>query len=113
MIVPTALTVTLRRAPIQFQPTYRIDNIPLEGVHEMRDLGVVIGIKFNFSSHLLQNVSQANRVLGVPTRSFQTGVRAWSKINHRTLITTYFANVQSILECLQLRDLSGGGQIPH
>ena len=56
------LTVTLRRAPVQ--TTYNINNIPLEGVHEMRDLGVVIDSKLNFASHVSRIVSQANRALG-------------------------------------------------
>ena len=90
-----ALTVTLRRAPVQ--TTYRINSIPLEAVDEMRDLGVIIDSKLNFSSHVSRIVGQANRALGLLTRSFQTGARG-AKFNQKTLITTYFANVRSILE---------------
>ena len=90
-----ALTVTLRRAPVQ--TTYCINKIPLENVREMRDLGVIIDSKLNFASHVSRIVSQANRALGLLIRSFQTGARG-AKFNQKTLLVTYFANVRSILE---------------
>ena len=89
------LTVTLRRAPVQ--TAYYINNIPLKGVSEMRDLGVVVDSKLNFASHVSRIVSQANRALGLLMRSFQTGARG-TKLNQKTLLVTYFANIRSILE---------------
>ena len=89
------LTVTLRRAPVR--TTYQINNTRLESVDEMRDLGVTVDSKLNFAPHVSRIVRQANRALGLMTRSFQTGARG-AKFTQKTLLVTYFANVRSILE---------------
>ena len=89
------ITLTLRRTPVQ--TAYCIENTYLDSVEEIRDLGVIIDSKLNFSTHVSGITRQANKALGLLIRSFQTGLRS-SNFNTKTLLTTYYANVRSILE---------------
>ena len=61
----------------------------------MRDLGVIIDSRLNFSDHIDFVVKRGNRALGLLIRSLQ-GVRGgYCK---RGVIAAYYANVHSILE---------------
>ena len=90
-----AFTMTLRTKPIQH--AYSVDHTYLEHVSEVRDLGILLDSKLNFSSHINQVVSKANRALCLMIRAFQKNIPG-RKFNHKTLLATYFANVRSIME---------------
>ena len=61
----------------------------------MRDLGVIIDSKLNFSDHIDFIVKRSNRALGLLIRSLQ-GVRG--RYCKGGVIAAYYANVRSILE---------------
>ena len=92
------LSLTLRTKPIT--GVYTIAGASVERVHEMRDLGVVIDEKLTFGAHVDAVVKKANRALGLLIRSYQTGKngRSLYDVNPRLIISTYCANVRSILE---------------
>ena len=90
-----AFTLSLKKSPVHHP--YSIGGSVLERVSEVRDLGVILDTKLNFSAHINQTISKANRALGVMIRSFQTGLPN-KKFCKKTLRATYFANVRSILE---------------
>ena len=58
---------------------------------------VILDTKLNFSIHISQTVSKANRALGIMIRSFQTSLPR-QKFSKNALRATYFANVRSDLE---------------
>jgi len=72
----------------------------IQRVQEMRDLGVILDEKLNFAAHVDGVLKKANRALGLLMRSFQTGKngRSLYDINPKSIISTYCANVRSILE---------------
>ena len=92
------LTLTLRRNPVI--ANYRIRGVVLERVQVMRDLGVLLDQKLTFGEHVEHTVRKANRALGLLMRTFSTGKhgRQFSSSKHRAILSTYFANVRSILE---------------
>ena len=61
----------------------------------MRDLGVIIDSKLNFSDHIDFIVRRGNRALGLLIRSLQ-GVRG--SYCKKGVIVAYYANVRAILE---------------
>ena len=61
----------------------------------MRDLGVIIDSKLNFSDHVDSIVKRGNRALGLLIRSLQSVRGRYSKSG---VIAAYCANVRSILE---------------
>ena len=92
------LTLTLRRKP--FLGAYTINGVLLERVQVMRDLGVLLDQRLTFGEHVEYTVRKANRALGLLMRTFATGKRGRSLnlSQHRAVLSTYFANVRSILE---------------
>ena len=80
--------------------TYRLGGETLERVSEMRDLGVIVDEKLTFASQVDHMVRKACRALGVLIRSFQTGKqgRSFYRCDSKALVSTYCANVRSILE---------------
>ena len=92
------LTLTLRRTPVT--ANYVIDGTLLERVDVMRDLGVILDRKLTFGEHVDYTVRKANRALGLLMRTLQTGKhgRPFRIGNQRALLSTYFANVRSVLE---------------
>ena len=90
-----SFTMTLRRAPVQTQ--YHIDNVNLEFVDEIRDLGTILDSKLTFSANISTIVSRANRALGLLIRTFQTNSKR-TKFNQKSLLTAYYANIRSLLE---------------
>ena len=79
---------------------YTLGGESLERVSEMRDLGIVLDEKLTFANHIDFTVRKANRALGLLIRSFQTGKhgRSFYRCDSRAIITSYCANVRSILE---------------
>lgn len=92
------LTLTLRRNPVI--GVYTIGGVVLERVHVMRDLGVFLDQRLTFGDHIEYTVRKANRALGLLMRTFSTGKhgRAFNMENYRAILSTYNANVRSILE---------------
>ena len=92
------LTLTLRRKPVI--GIYTIRGVVLERVQVMRDLGVFLDTKLTFGDHVEHTVRKANRALGLLMRTFATGKhgRAFTMEKHRAILSTYYANVRSILE---------------
>ena len=88
-------TITLKKSPVS--RTYFINTSPLRRVAEVRDLGILLDSKLTFSAHVSSVVTKANRSLGLLIRSFQTGLPN-QKFDRKALLTTYFANIRSILE---------------
>ena len=93
------LTLTLRRALVV--ATYKIDGVVLERVRVMRDLGVTLDEKLAFGEHVDYAVRKANRALGLLIRTLQTGKngRHLKTAKQCDLLSAYYANVRSILEC--------------
>ena len=91
------ITFTLRRKPIV--ASYSINNITLDRVSEMRDLGVILDSKLTFASHIDGIIGRANRALGIYLRSLQTS-RAITgrRIEPAPLVAAFNAHVRSILE---------------
>ena len=77
--------------------SYKINNICLESVDIIRDLGVVLDRKLTFSDHISSIVSKGNRALGLLTRSFQDAALR-CKPGKKAVVAAYFANVRPILE---------------
>ena len=87
------LRVSLKSNPLPVR--FSIGGIKLSQVTSMRDLGVIIDSRLNFSDHIDFVVKRGNRALGLLIRSLQ-GVRGgYCK---RGVIAAYYANVRSILE---------------
>lgn len=72
--------------------SYCIDNIPLEEVSVIRDLGVMLDSQLSFTSHIDEIIGKAYKLLGFVWRN--------CKIfrNKTALVTAYFALVRSTLE---------------
>ena len=92
------LTLTLRRNLVI--GTYKIGDVALERVQVMRDLGIMLDQGLTFGDHVDHTVRKANRALGLLMRTFQTGKNGRPLIasNQRAIMSTFFANVRSILE---------------
>ena len=92
------LSLTLKRLPVT--ATYTIGGIELERVRVMRDLGVLIDEKLTFADHVDAVVRRGNRALGLLVRTFQTGKhgRSFNQSMKKPVISTFCANVRSILE---------------
>ena len=87
------LRLSLKTKPLPVR--FSIGGTQLSLVPSMRDLGVIIDSKLNFSDHVDFIVKRGNRALGLLIRSLQ-GVRGgYSKGG---VIAAYYANVRSILE---------------
>ena len=87
--------MTLGRNHVQMN--YKVENTVLESVNEIKDLGVLLDTKLNFSAHVSNILKKANRSMGLLIRSFQAGAKS-SKFNSKSLLTAYNANVRSHLE---------------
>lgn len=72
--------------------TYSIKRIPLQTVHEVRDLGIIMDSKMTFRSHIDNIVMKSARLLGFLKRS----TKGFKMI--KTKIVLYNAFVRSILE---------------
>ena len=90
-----SFTMSLRRN--QICTAYKINNIALERVNSIRDLGVWLDTKLTFVNHINYTVSRANRAMGIMIPSLQTGCRRGS-LNARPILSAYFGNVRSVLE---------------
>ena len=92
------LSLSLRRKPIVGE--YTVGGVVLDRVSVMRDLGVLLDEKLTFGDHVDATVRKANRMLGLLTRTFQTGKRGRSlqDCDIKSVICSYYANVRSILE---------------
>ena len=87
------LRVSLKSKPLPVR--FSIDGTQLTHVTSMRDLGVIVDSKLNFSDHIDSIVKRGNRALGLLIRSLQ-GVRGgYCKGG---VIAAYYTNVRSILE---------------
>ena len=95
-----SFTMTLKTKPIV--ATYKIQNIPLEKVSCIRDLGVWLDAKLTFAEHVEKIARKANGRLGLMMRSLQLG-HPVGEVRRRSLrpepiLAAYFGNVRSILE---------------
>ena len=70
---------------------YVLDNVKLDNVPDLKDLGVVISKSCSFKEHISLIVSKANRFLGIINRTFVTK-------NRRVFLTLYKSHIRSILE---------------
>ena len=87
------LRISLKTKPLPAR--FNIGGTQLSLVTSVRDLGVIIDSKLNFSDHIDFTVKRGNRALGLLIRSLQ-GVRgSYCKSG---VIAAYYANVRSILE---------------
>jgi len=73
---------------------YSVDNIDLEHVQHIKDLGVIFYVKLNFSLHISGKVNKANSILGIIKRNF-------SYLSQKCFVTLYKALVRSHLEFTQ------------
>ena len=87
------LRLSLKTKP--FPARFAIGGTQLSLVTSMRDLGVIVDSKLNFSEHIDSVVKRGNRALGLLIRSLQ-GVRG--RYCRGGVIAAYCANVRSILE---------------
>ena len=69
----------------------------LENVNRIRDSGVIIDQKLDFSDHVSSMVAKANRALGLLIRTFQSASPR-SKLDKQAALAAYNANARSILE---------------
>ena len=90
-----SFTMSLKRN--QISTAYKINNVTLERVEAIRDLGVWLDTKLTFGNHINFAVSKANRALGVLIRSLQTGSNRGS-FNCNPILSAYFGNIRSVLE---------------
>ena len=91
------ITFTLRKKPVV--KSYSIQNVTLDRVSEMRDLGVILDSKLTFASHIDSVVGRANRALGTYLRTLQTSrALAVRRFKPYPLIAAFNAHVRSILE---------------
>jgi len=77
-------------------PNFRIenlalDNIDLEHVQHIKDLGVIFDAKLNFSLHISDKVNKANSILDIIKRNF-------SYLSQECFVMLYKALVRSHLE---------------
>ena len=90
-----SFTMSLRRN--QILAAYKINDIALERVSFIKDLGIWLDTKLTFGKHIDFAVSKANRAMGIMIRSLQTGTDRGS-LNCKPVLTAYFGNVRSVLE---------------
>ena len=88
---------------------YAIKGVVLERVKVMRGLGIMLDQRFTFGDHVEYRVRKANRALGLLMRTFAMGKhgRPFDVTRHRAILSTYYANVRSILEYCSLVWTSG------
>jgi len=49
---------------------YSVNDIDLEHVQYIKDLGITFVVKLNFSLHISEKVNKANSILGIIKRNF-------------------------------------------
>ena len=87
------LRISLKTKPLPLR--FEIGGTQLLLLTSIRDLGIIIDSKLNFSDHIDFIVKRGNRVLGLLIRSLQ-GVRG--RYGKSGVITAYYANVRAVLE---------------
>jgi len=70
---------------------YSVDDIDLEHVQHIKDLGITFDIKLHFSLHTSDKVNKANSILGVIKRNFRF-------LSQESFVMLYKALVRSHLE---------------
>ena len=91
------ITFSLRKKPIE--SCYMVNNITLERVTEMRDLGILFDSKLTFGPHIDSVVVKANRALGMYLRSLQTyRAPAVRRFPPGPIMAGFNAHVRSIME---------------
>jgi len=70
---------------------YSVDDIYLEHIQHIKDLGITFDVKLNFSLHICEKVNKANSILGIIKRNF----RYWSQ---ESFVMLYKALIRSHLE---------------
>ena len=79
--------------------TYTLDGTVLQRRTETRDLGLLLGAKLTFASHIDCTTGRCNRMLGLVIRSMQLSRRhSRARLDHGAMLCTYYAHVRSILE---------------
>ena len=91
-------TFTLRRKPIE--SFHHVNNITLERVTEMRDLGILFDSKLTFGPHINTDsvVGKANRALGMYLRSLTYRAPAGCRFPPGPIIAGFNAHIRSIME---------------
>ena len=87
--------ITLKRNFID--SAYSINNVTLENVTSIRDLGVIVDQKLDFADHVTSIIAKSNRALGLLIRTFQSASPR-CKLDRQAALAAYNANVRSILE---------------
>ena len=87
--------ITLKRKMID--SSYSINGTTLESVTSIRDLGVIIDQKLDFTDHVASTVTKANRALGLLIRTFQSASPR-CKLDKQAALAAYNANVRAIIE---------------
>nr|CAH7748267.1 unnamed protein product [Callosobruchus chinensis] len=84
-----SITFTKKKNIIPY--TYQINNININSVSEIRDLGVTLDSKWSFNTHIDKTLNNSNKMLGF--------IRRYSKHfnNPATLLSLYYAFIHSNL----------------
>lgn len=91
------ITFTLRKKPIQSY--YSVNNITLERVTEIRDLGILLDSKLTFGPHIDSVARKANCALGMYLRSLQTyRGPAGRRFLPGPIVAGFNAHIRSIME---------------
>ena len=91
------ITFTLRKKPVE--ASYSINNVTLDRVTEMRDLGILLDSKLTFGPHIDNVVGKANRALGMYLRSLQTyRAPAGRRFSPGPIMAGFNAHIRSIME---------------
>ena len=77
--------------------SYSINGTTLESVTSIRDSGVIIDQKLDFTDHVASTVTKANRALGLLIRTFQSASPR-CKLDKQAALAAYNANVRAIIE---------------
>jgi len=76
---------------------YSADDIDLEHVQHIKDLGITFDVKLNFSLHISEKVNKANSILGIIKRNFRSLSQESFVMLYKTLVHSHLEYANAIL----------------
>ena len=81
---------------IQFENKYKIENIEIENINHIKDLGVIFDNSLRFNNHINEKVNRANSMLGAIKRNFRHLSNEAFIILYKSLVRTHLEYAVSV-----------------